>query len=70
MKSDILATSDWAFLGSISVLLFVGIFLFALYRVLRPGAAAYYEPFRSMPLDDARPVEALAATATTRDPHA
>jgi len=57
MKSDILATSDWAFLGSISVVLFLGIFLFALYRVLRPGAAAYYEPFRRMPLDDARPVE-------------
>lgn len=63
MKSDILATSDWAFLGSISVILFFGIFVFALYRVLRPGAAAYYEPFRSMPLDDARPVEAVTSTS-------
>lgn len=61
MKSDILATSDWAFLGTISVVLFMGVFLFALYRVLRPGAAAYYEPFRQMPLDDEKPVDPIAS---------
>ena len=56
MKGDVLSLSDLAFLGEIAVLMFVGIFVGALYLVLRPGAKQYYEPYRSMALDDANPV--------------
>lgn len=61
MKGEVLSLSEFAFLGEIAVLMFVGIFLGALYLVLRPGAKAHYEPHRSMPLDDANPVSPMEA---------
>jgi cbb3-type cytochrome oxidase subunit 3 len=56
MKSDILSLSQYAWLAEIAVVMFVGIFLGALYLVMRPGAKQHYDARRSMPLDDANPV--------------
>jgi len=66
-KSDVLANTEWILLPQISVVLFVAVFLFALYRVFRPGAAAYYEPFRSMPLDDQVPVNPINVTPSVKE---
>jgi cbb3-type cytochrome oxidase subunit 3 len=56
MKGDILSLSQYAWLAEIAVIMFVSIFLGALYLVLRPGAKQHYEARGAMPLDDANPV--------------
>lgn len=52
MKADVLSLSEFAYLGQISLLIFVGVFLGALYRVLRPGAAQHYAEHAALPLSD------------------
>ncbi|NVB40601.1 cbb3-type cytochrome c oxidase subunit 3 [Pseudenhygromyxa sp. WMMC2535] len=63
MKNDILSLSEYAYLAEISIVIFVSVFLGALYRILRPGAREAYEAMASMPLDDQNPVEPLPRTA-------
>lgn len=62
MKADILSLSDFAFLGQISIVIFVTVFLGALYRVLRPGAKEAYAAMAYMPLDDPQPHTQPAAS--------
>lgn len=57
MKADILSLTEFAFLAQISTLIFVGVFIGALYWVLRPGAKQTYESRARMPLDDVNPLE-------------
>lgn len=52
MKADVLSLSEFAYLGQISLLIFLGVFLGALYRVLRPGAKQAYAELESLPLAD------------------
>ena len=52
MKSDVLSLSEFAYLGQISLVIFMGVFLGALYRVLRPGAKQSYSELASLPLSD------------------
>ena len=59
MKGDVLALTELAILPEIAVVTFVGIFVIALYLVFRPGAKQYYEPHRSMALDDENPVRPM-----------
>jgi hypothetical protein len=61
MKAEILSRTDLLFLPEIALFLFVAVFAIALYRVLRPGAARYYEPHTRMPLDDGQPVFPVAS---------
>jgi cbb3-type cytochrome oxidase subunit 3 len=57
MKADILSLTDFAFLAQISTLIFVGVFLGAIYWMFRPGAKQAYESRARMPLDDVNPIE-------------
>jgi cbb3-type cytochrome oxidase subunit 3 len=59
MKADILSLSQFAYLAEIGTLIFMAVFLGALYRVLRPGAKQNYAAHARMPLDDDNPVEPL-----------
>jgi cbb3-type cytochrome oxidase subunit 3 len=59
MKADILSLSDFAFLAQISIVIFMSVFLGALYWICRPGAARAYAARAQMPLDDQNPVESL-----------
>lgn len=57
MKADFLSLSEFAYLGEISTLIFVGVFLGALVWMLRPGAKQTYAARALMPLDDVNPIE-------------
>lgn len=57
MKSDVLVLTEFAYLAQISTLMFVGVFLAALYWIFRPGAKRTYDARSRMPLDDVNPVE-------------
>lgn len=59
MKSDILHLSEFAYLAEISLLIFVAVFLGAIYWMFRPGAKQAYAAWAQMPLDDQNPVESL-----------
>ncbi|PRP96600.1 Cbb3-type cytochrome oxidase component FixQ [Enhygromyxa salina] len=59
MKSDVLSLSDFAFLAQISTVLFVAVFLGAIYWMFRPGSKQAYAQRSRMPLDDVNPVEPL-----------
>jgi hypothetical protein len=61
MKAEMLSRTDLLFLPEIALFLFTAVFVIALYRVLRPGAASYYEPYTRMPLDDDHPVFPVAS---------
>lgn len=62
MKSDILSMSEYAYLAEISIVIFMAVFLGALYWIFRPGAKQAYAARATMPLDDENPVEYLAPT--------
>jgi cbb3-type cytochrome oxidase subunit 3 len=57
MKSDILSLSEFAFLGQISIVIFMTVFLGSIYWMFRPGSKAVYAARSRMPLDDQNPVE-------------
>lgn len=59
MKADVLSLSEFAYLGQISIVIFMGVFLGAIYWMFRPGAARAYAACAQMPLDDQNPVEPL-----------
>lgn len=59
MKSDIASLSELAFLAEIALVIFVSVFLGAIYWILRPGAARVYAARAQMPLDDQNPIEPL-----------
>ena len=59
MKAEIASLSELAFLGEISTVIFVAVFLGALYWVFRPGAKQAYAACARIPLDDVNPVEPL-----------
>jgi cbb3-type cytochrome oxidase subunit 3 len=59
MKADILALSEFAFLAQISIVIFMSVFLGAIYWIFRPGATQTYAARSQMPLDDQNPVEPL-----------
>lgn len=52
MKSDILSATDLAILPQIAVVLFVTVFLVALYRVLRPSAKEYYAEIAKIAIEE------------------
>ncbi len=51
MKSLILSRADSLLLPELALVLFVAIFMVALWKVLRPGAREHYAAHRSMALD-------------------
>lgn len=57
MKADVLSLSEYAYLAEISLVIFVSVFLGALYWIFRPGAKQVYAARSQMPLDDPTPVE-------------
>jgi cbb3-type cytochrome oxidase subunit 3 len=57
MKAEILSRTDLVFLAEISVLLFVGVFVGAIFWAYRSSAKADYEARGYMPLDDGDVVE-------------
>ncbi|MFO7562302.1 MAG: cbb3-type cytochrome c oxidase subunit 3 [Enhygromyxa sp.] len=59
MKADILSLSEFAFLAEISIVIFMSVFLGAIYWIFRPGAKAAYAARSHMPLDDQNPIEPL-----------
>ncbi|HVI03945.1 MAG TPA: CcoQ/FixQ family Cbb3-type cytochrome c oxidase assembly chaperone [Enhygromyxa sp.] len=59
MKADILSLSEFTYLAEISIVIFMSVFLGALYWIFRPGAARAYAARAQMPLDDQNPVESL-----------
>lgn len=59
MKSDILSLSEFAYLAEISTVIFMGVFLGAIYWMFRPGSKTAYAARAQMPLDDQTPVESL-----------
>ena len=59
MKSEILSLSEYAYLAEISIVIFMAVFLGAIYWMFRPGAKAAYAARAQMPLDDQNPVERL-----------
>jgi len=59
MKSDVLSLTDFTFLAEISTVIFVSVFLGALYWIFRPGAKAAYAARSLMPLDDQNPIESV-----------
>jgi cbb3-type cytochrome oxidase subunit 3 len=52
MKSDILTLSEYAFLADIAIVIFVSVFLGAIFWIFRPGAKRTYDALSQMPLDD------------------
>ncbi len=59
MKSDILSLSEFSYLAEISIVIFMSVFLGAIYWMFRPGSKAAYAARAQMPLDDQTPVESL-----------
>ena len=59
MKADVLSLSEFAYLAQISIVIFMGVFLGAIYWIFRPGAKQAYAARSQMPLDDQNPVESL-----------
>ena len=57
MKADILSLTEYAFLGEISTLIFMAVFLGAIWWMFRPGAKQAYAERARMPLDDQNPIE-------------
>lgn len=53
MKAELLSSTASTLLPEISVVLFVSVFLIALYRAYRPSAKAHYQRVASIVLDDA-----------------
>lgn len=53
MKQMVLSRTDLLFLPEVALVLFVAVFLGALWLVLRPGAKQAYASHRFMALDDA-----------------
>lgn len=53
MKAEVLSSTASTLLPEISVVLFVSVFLIALYRAYRPSAKAHYQRVASIVLDDA-----------------
>jgi cbb3-type cytochrome oxidase subunit 3 len=56
---DVLMFSEQAWLGAVSIVIFVAVFVGALIWTLRPGAKQAYALRAHMPLSDDTPVEAL-----------
>jgi len=52
MKTLILSRTDLLFLPELALVIFVSVFIGALWLVLRPGAKAAYARHASMALDD------------------
>ena len=52
MKADILSQTDVMVFPLIAVVLFVGIFIAALFWVYRPGGKAVYQRYQELPFDD------------------
>ena len=52
MKAEILSATDLTILPEISVLIFVGVFLGAIYRAYRPSAKTAYDHLARLALDD------------------
>ena len=59
MKSDVISLSDYAFLGQIGTVIFVAVFVAAIFWIFRRGSKAVYAARSQMPLDDVNPVEYL-----------
>lgn len=51
MKALVLSRSEELLLPELALVLFVAVFLIALWKVLRPGARQHYAELRSMALD-------------------
>ncbi len=56
---DVLALSDFAWLGSVAIVIFVTVFVGALIWMFRPGSKQAYAVRSRMPLTDDIPVEPL-----------
>ncbi len=56
---DILALSDLAWLGTVSIVIFMTVFLGSLVWMFRPGSKQAYAARSQMPLSDDIPVEPL-----------
>lgn len=52
MKADMLSLSEYAVLGEIGLLIFMAVFLGAIYWMFRPGAKQAYDECARLPLDD------------------
>jgi cbb3-type cytochrome oxidase subunit 3 len=52
MKADILSLSEFAYLAEISTVIFMAVFLGALYWMFRPGSKEFYAKQAQLPLDD------------------
>lgn len=52
MKSEILSRTDLLFLPELSLLLFVLVFVGAVFWVFRPGSSAIYERRAQLPLGE------------------
>lgn len=52
MKAEILSATDLTILPEISVLIFVGVFLGAIYRAYRPSAKTAYDHLARLAIDD------------------
>lgn len=52
MKSEILSRTDLLLLPELSLVLFVLVFVGAVFWIFRPGSAAAYERRAQLPLDD------------------
>lgn len=53
MKGEILSRTDLLILSEIAAVLFVSIFIGAIFWVLRPGSGTTYDKLARLPLDDA-----------------
>lgn len=62
MKSDVLANTDLLFMPEITVVLFVSVFVGAMFWIFRPGAQRQYAANAQMPLSD-QPIDALSVPA-------
>ena len=52
MKAEILSTTEWTVFPLISVILFVGIFVGAVFWIFRPGAKKVYDRRSQMVFED------------------
>lgn len=57
MKAEVMGMTDMATLPVVAVLIFFGVFLGALFMVLRPGAKAIYERRAMLVLNDGKVVD-------------
>ncbi|TPV92894.1 MAG: cbb3-type cytochrome c oxidase subunit 3 [Myxococcales bacterium FL481] len=62
MKSEWLGSSDLAFLGEISIVIFVAVFVGSIVWMFRPGSRERYQQRSQMPLDDHLPVNPRSAS--------